>query len=154
METDIDSIIHKHLTNQREALIPILRDIQNEFGYISEESVRKLGLYLNLPSSKIYGVSTFYDEFLFEPKGKLHITVCRGTNCHLSSSLKLLEDIKNHLHIQPGEVSRDGMYSLSITTCMGACGIAPVISINGDYFEQMTTEAFKKLIETLRLRDL
>lgn len=154
METDIDSIIQKHLKNQRDALIPILQDIQLESGYISEEAVCKVGTYLNLPTAKIYGVASFYDELHFEVKGRLHVTVCRGTTCHLNSSAKLLEDIENHLRIKPGEISRDGMYSLSTTTCMGACGMSPVISVNGNYHEKMTIDTFKVLIETLRQQEL
>ena len=154
METDIDSIIQRHLKNQRDALIPILQEIQQEFGYISEESVRKIGIYLNLPSSKIYGVATFYDEFHFEPKGKFHVIVCRGTSCHLNTSARLLEEIQRYLNIHPGELSRDGMYSLTTTTCMGACGMAPVISINGIYYEQMTLETFKQLTSSLRQQEI
>ncbi|MHC1707721.1 MAG: NAD(P)H-dependent oxidoreductase subunit E [Bacteroidales bacterium] len=152
MEAEIESIIQKHLKNQRDILIPVLQDIQKEFGYISEEAVIKIGRYLNLPTSKIFGVATFYDEFHFQVKGRLHIIICRGTTCHLSTSLKLLEDVQNYLNIKPGEISRDGMYSLSTNTCMGACGLAPVISINGVYYEQMTIDTFKELLESLRQR--
>jgi NADH-quinone oxidoreductase subunit E len=154
METEVDSIIQKHLKNQRDALIPILQDIQNELGYISEESVYKIGRYLNLPTSKIFGVATFYDEFHFEPRSKIHIVVCRGTTCHLNNSFKLLENIQQYLSLHPGEISRDGIYSLSVTTCMGACGIAPVISINNEYYQQMSFESFKELLETISQREL
>lgn len=153
-QSDVDFIIQKHVKSQRESLIPILQDIQQQFGYISEESVRKIGSYLNLPTSKIFGVATFYDEFYFEARGKIHIVICRGTNCHLNHSSRLLEDIQNHLNILPGAISRDGMYSLSTTTCMGACGMAPVISINGQYYEKMTIDSLKELIETIRQREL
>lgn len=154
METEVDSIIQKHLKNQRDALIPILQDIQNELGYISEESVHKIGRYLNLPASKIFGVATFYDEFHFEPRGKVHVVLCRGTTCHINNSLKLLEEIQSHLSIHPGEISRDGMYSLSVATCMGACGMAPVVAINDEYYQQMSFESFKGLIEAISQREL
>ncbi|MCX6273508.1 MAG: NADH-quinone oxidoreductase subunit NuoE [Bacteroidetes bacterium] len=154
MDNEIDSIFQKHQRNQREALIPILQDIQEQYGYISEEAVQKVGLFLAIPTSKIYGVATFYDQFHFQPKGKFHITVCRGTTCHLEESDNLLEEVSKYLKISQSEVSRDGMFSLETTTCMGACGRAPVISVNGNYYEQMTIDTFKELIESFKQRAL
>ena len=110
----------------------------------------KIGRHLGLPASKIYGVATFYNQFRFQPLGKYHIQVCRGTACHVKGSLAVLEAIKLALNISPGETSKDGLFSLEVVACIGACGLAPVISINGEFHAAMTTDKARALIDSLR----
>ena len=109
-----------------------------------------IGEYLGLPTSKIYGVSTFYNQFRFEPLGKYHIQVCRGTACHVKGSVKVLETLQRELKIDAGRTTKDGEFSLEIVACMGACSLAPVISINGEFYAGVTPDKVKKILKSYR----
>ena len=146
----VDEILEKHKHAKRDALIPILQEVQDVEGYLSRESVIKISRWLGLPASKVYGVATFYNQFRFQPKGRYHIQVCRGTACHVKGSLSVLEALKLELNVQPGQTSRDGLFSLEVVACIGACGLAPVISINGEFYAGMTPDKARKLISTIR----
>jgi len=146
----VDEILEKHKHAKRDALIPILQEVQDVEGYLSRESVIKISKGLGLPASKVYGVATFYNQFRFQPKGRYHIQVCRGTACHVKGSLSVLEALKLELNVQPGQTSRDGLFSLEVVACIGACGLAPVISINGEFYAGMTPDKARKLISTIR----
>lgn len=134
MNTPIESIIEKHLNIQRDALLPLLQEIQDETGYLSEEAIIKVAESLHLPTSKVYGVATFYDLFRFEPRGKFHLQVCRGTACHVMGSATVLHEMEKQLKLKVGQTSRDGLFSLDIVRCMGACALGPVVSVNQEFF--------------------
>jgi NADH-quinone oxidoreductase subunit E len=146
----IDRIVAEHHGTGRDSLIPILQETQGEFGYLPREAVVLIGDRLGLPVSKIFGVATFYNQFRFEPVGKYHVQICRGTACHVKGSLKVLEKTKRELGIEPGKTSRDGLFSLEIVACMGACALAPVISINGEIHARVSTDDIVKLIQDCR----
>ena len=105
----IESLLQKFPNPGRESLIPILQEVQDEFGYLSEDAIKKIGTALDLPASKIYGLSTFYNQFRFTPRGKYHIQVCNGTCCHMEGAGRILNEITKMLSIQDGETSRDGI---------------------------------------------
>lgn len=149
MET-VREILKKYDDAKRDSLIPILQDIQDRLGYIPREAVRDIGKHLNLPASKIYGVATFYNQFRFEPLGKYHIQICRGTACHVKGSKKVLETLERELGIKTGRTTRDGLFSLEVVACLGACGLAPVITVNGKVYANMDSEKVKKLIKSLK----
>jgi len=149
MET-VREILKKYDDAKRDSLIPILQDIQDRLGYIPREAVRDIGKHLNLPASKIYGVATFYNQFRFEPLGKYHIQICRGTACHVKGSKKVLETLERELGIKTGKTTRDGLFSLEVVACLGACGLAPVITVNGEVYANMDSEKVKKLIKSLK----
>ncbi len=132
----------------RDKLIPVLQEIQDKFGYLSEESVNELSSRLNLPAGKIYGVATFYNQFRFSMPGKFHLRVCHGTGCHLEGAGILIREIEKILRISDGETTRDGIFSLEVLPCIGACGQAPVISVNEVYYSGVDK---KKLREILRI---
>ena len=134
-------------------LIPILQDIQAEEGYLSEEAVREVSSFLHLPASRIYGVATFYNQFRFTPMGKYHISVCRGTACHVLGSASVLEELEKKLKIKAGNTTRDGMFSLEVVACIGACGLAPVISINGEFYAKLDRSSIHKIIEDIIAKD-
>lgn len=134
----------------RDQLIPILQDVQEGDGYVSEQAVRAIGRHLNVSANKIYGVATFYNQFRFHPVGRYHIQVCRGTACHVLGSLSVLNALTQTLGIQPGQTTRDGMFSLEVVACIGACGLAPVISVNGEFHAAMTSEKVEKLVKEYR----
>ena len=154
MSQTIDEIIRKYLNTQRDSLIPILQEIQEELGYLSEEAIIKVGEYLKLPSSKIYSVATFYDQFRFEPKGKFNIRICRGTACHVDGSEAVLREVERQLKISAGQTTRDGMFSIEVVNCIGACGIAPVIAINGDFYNKITPANIREIIQSCKEKSI
>jgi NADH-quinone oxidoreductase subunit E len=149
----VQDILARHDGTGRDALIPILQEVQDACGYLSREAVAAIGRHLNLPASKIFGVATFYNQFRFKPLGKHHIQVCRGTACHVKGSAAVLDALIRELEIQPGQTTRDGVFSLEVVACIGACGLAPVISVNGEFHASLTPEKVTKIIETYRKAD-
>ncbi len=149
MTNTIDQILENTAT-ERDNLIPLLQEIQESNGFLSEEAITKVGRKLNLPTSKIYGVATFYNQFRFEPKGKYHIQICRGTACHVLGSATVLEELEKHLKIKAGETTKDKLFSIEIVACIGACGLAPVISINGEFHAKVTPDSIKEIINNYR----
>lgn len=147
---DINSILEHYPQAQRDALIPLLQEVQEQHGYISREAVVRIGQHLTLPASKIYGVATFYNQFRFQPQGKFHVQVCRGTACHVKGSLALLDAVKRELKIEPGQTSRDGLFSLEVVACIGACGLAPVICVNGEFHGSVTKQKVSKILDSYR----
>ena len=138
---------------KRDSLIPILQKAQEAHGYLSEEAIAEIGRHLKLPASKVYGVATFYNQFRFTPKGKYHIMLCRGTACHVKGSIKLLDAVTRTLKLQAGQTTRDGMFSLEVVACMGACGLAPAMSINGEMYAKVTPKKVGKIIEECRAKE-
>lgn len=147
MKQDFNAILQRHSNEKRDSLIPVLQEIQEEVGYLSEEAVVAVGSHLNLPTSKIFGVATFYNQFRFEPIGKYHIQVCRGTACHVLGSATVLDELQKQLKIQPNQTSKDGLFSLEVVACIGACGLAPVIAINGEFHAKVTPESITEILD-------
>jgi NADH-quinone oxidoreductase E subunit len=147
---DVDSVLKKHPRAGRDALIPILQEVQESQGYLSRESVTRISKHLNLPATKIYGVATFYNQFRFLPKGKYHIMVCRGTACHVKGSNRVLEMAQKVLKLKPGQTSRDRIFSLETVACMGACGLSPVMNLNGEFYAKVTPQKLVKIIQECR----
>ena len=145
-----NNILQKYREAGRDSLIPILQEIQDNEGWLSESSLTEVGKHLNLPVSKIYGVATFYNQFRFQPKGKNHIQICRGTACHVLGSTNVKTELEKLLKIKPDETGKDGLFSLEIVACIGACGLAPVISINGKFFAKVTIDSIKGIIESYK----
>ncbi len=147
---DIESILARYPDAGRDALIPLLQDVQEVHGYLSRESIQSVGRHLRLPTSKIYGVATFYNQFRFQPNGKYHVQVCRGTACHVKESAGILEALQQELQLAAGQTSRDGTFSLEVVACIGACGLAPVMSINGEFYAGLTPKKTRKIVEMYR----
>lgn len=148
--TSLKDILSRYPRARRDDLIPILQEVQEEVGFLSRDSVVVIGRYLKLPVSKIYGVATFYNQFRFQSQGRFNIQVCRGTACHVKGSLKVLEAVMRELEIKPGETTRDGLFSLEVVACIGACGLAPVISIDGEFHAGVTPEKVKVILDSYR----
>jgi len=146
----VQDVLNRYPNARRDQLIPILQDVQEGVGYISEKAIQTIGRHLKVSSNKIYGVATFYNQFRFHPIGRFHIMVCRGTACHVLGSLSVLNALTQSLGVQPGQTTRDGLFSLEVVACIGACGLAPVISINGEFHAGMSQEKVEKLIKELR----
>ena len=147
---DVDLVLKKHPRAGRDALIPILQEVQECQGYLSREAVTRISKHLNLPATKIYGVATFYNQFRFHPKGKYHFMVCRGTACHVKGSSRVLEMAQKILKLKPGQTSRDRLFSLETVACMGACGLSPVMNLNGEFYAKVTPQKLVKIIQECR----
>jgi NADH-quinone oxidoreductase subunit E len=151
MTTDhLEQIFSKYALNKRDGLIPILQDIQQEEGHLTEELLAEVGRFLNLPSNRIYGVATFYDQFRFHPLGKFHIRICRGAACHLFGTSTFQQEIEKQLKVKAGHASKDKRFSLEISNCMGACQSAPVICVNGAYHTNVSAERLTVILNSLK----
>ena len=120
----VDLILKEYKNACHDSLIPILQEIQEAEGFLSETAIVEVGNHLHLPTSKIYGVATFYNQFRFQPKGKYNIQVCR-----------------------------DNLFSIEVVACIGACGLAPVIAINGEFHAKVTVDSLKEIVESYRNRE-
>lgn len=141
--------IFEKYSKDRENLIPVLQAIQEKEGYLSEDSIVEVGKYLGLPASKVFGVATFYNQFRFQPKGKYHIQLCRGTACHVLGSATVLEELQKALKIKNNETTKDGKFSLEVVACIGACGLAPVVNINGEFYGKVTKDSLLNILKSL-----
>jgi NADH-quinone oxidoreductase subunit E len=150
MKTDIEPILKKFKGAGRDRLIPLLQEVQEHCGYLSKDAVVQIGKQLGLPASKVYGVATFYNQFRFEPIGKYHFMVCRGTACHVKGSAKALDMLTKALSIKPGQTTRDGLFSIEVVACMGACALSPAMSINGEVYPKVSPKKIMKLLEDCR----
>jgi NADH-quinone oxidoreductase subunit E len=147
---NLDSILQQHPHATRDSLIPLLQEVQERLGFLSHESLVRIGEHLKLPASKVYGVATFYNQFRFQPQGQFHVQVCRGTACHVKGSAAILTAVQRELKILPGQTSRDGLFSLEVVACIGACGLAPVISVNGEFHAGVSTRKVGQILESYR----
>jgi NADH:ubiquinone oxidoreductase subunit E len=150
MSGHVETILARHQGAGRDKLIPILQEVQEAEGYLSEQAIVAIGRHLRLPASKIYGVATFYNQFRFQPKGRFHVMICRGTACHVKGSAKVLDTLTRALRIEPGQTSRDGQFSLEVVACMGACALSPAIAINGEFFPKVSPTKIVALLEDCR----
>lgn len=148
----VNDILQGHPHAGRDSLIPILQEVQEHEGYLSKISVMEIGRHLDLPASKVYGVATFYNQFRFQPIGRFHILVCRGTACHVKGSANVLAAIERELEIKPGETTRDGVFSLEVVACIGACGLAPVISVDGEFHAHVEPKHLPGILRSYRDR--
>jgi NADH-quinone oxidoreductase subunit E len=136
--------------SDKEDLIPALQEIQKEFGYLSEENLILLSKHLNVPLAQISGVTTFYNWFKLKPIGKYHVSICRGTACHVNNSEQLLRFLEKKLRINAGELTDDKVFSLECVNCIGACAKAPAMMINDTVYGELTEKKIDKIIEDLK----
>ena len=138
-EAKLMEVIAKH-KESRGALIPVLHEAQEIYGYLPIEVQTMIAEGLNVPLSKVYGVVTFYAQFSLYPKGKYNIAVCLGTACYVKGSGDIIEKFKQRLGIEVGECTPDGKFSIEATRCIGACGLAPVLTVNEDVYGRLTVD--------------
>ncbi len=137
---------------RREALIPLLQEVQAREGWLSRPSLQAVAGHLGLSPAKVYGVATFYNQFRLTAPGRFHVAVCRGTACHVIGSATVLQALEAELGVAAGQTSRDGQFSLEVVACLGACSMAPVIAVNGEFHGRLTAKAIPKLVKSLRAR--
>lgn len=142
----IEKILSKY-EKDKSNLIQILNEVQDTYGYIPESVQLEISKYLGMEMAEIYGVITFYARFTLKPKGKYNIAVCLGTACFVKGSEKVLDRVKQKLGIDVGETTEDGNFSLEATRCIGACGLAPVFTVNDEVYGKATPELVDKIID-------
>jgi NADH-quinone oxidoreductase subunit E len=150
MANSLESILKNYKSGKREDLIPLLQEIQEDLGYLSEEAIVNVGRFLGLSTTKIYGLATFYDRFRFIPSGKIQIRICHGTSCFLNGSQAIINKIIEETGAMPGQTTRDGNFSYEIVSCMGGCNSGPVINVNGEFHTYVKAEQLPELIKKLK----
>lgn len=136
--------------DEKTPLMMILSDVQKEYGYIPLEVQEVVSERTGISVAEIYGVVTFYSFFSLQPKGKYVIGCCLGTACYVKGAQQIIDKFSELLKINPGETSEDGLFTLDALRCIGACGIAPAVSINGTVYPKMTVDAVPAVIEKYR----
>ena len=146
----IDEIIAKHGTDHG-AIIAILQDIQERYNYLPKEIFPYLADKMKFGEARIYGVATFYENFSLEPKGKYIIRCCDGTACHVRGSQPILDRLREELNLSETKHTTDDLlFTVETVSCLGACGLAPVITVNGKVYPAMTPDSASELLKELR----
>lgn len=146
----VDEIIASYEA-KKSNLIAILQKVQEEFRFLPLDIMTYIGTKIKgLSPATVYGVATFYSQFSLEPRGKYEIKVCDGTACHVRGSMPVLNSLLNRFKLSDGKyTTEDGLFSVETVSCLGACGLAPVVVINGKVYPQMTADAIKIVIDTI-----
>ena len=152
MNTQIEAVFASY-KGQRDELIPILQDVQEEFGYLSKEAMLEIARFASISEAQVYAVATFYAQFRFTPIGRNHIMVCRGTACHVRGAPRILEEIENQLGLAEGETSKDLEYTLETVACIGACGLSPCLTLNKQVEAKMTRKKVTKMLQKVSDKD-
>lgn len=141
----LQEVINEH-KGQEGALIPVLHEAQELFGYLPEKVQQMIADGLGHSLAEVYGVATFYSRFTLEPKGKYNIQICLGTACYVKGADKVLEKLESVLKIKAGETTPDGKFSIQDTRCVGACGLAPVMVINEEVYGKVTPDMVEGIL--------
>ena len=134
------------LKDEKGAVMPALQGAQEIYGYLPIEVQKEVARGLNVSLEEVYGVSTFYSQFSLTPKGKYNVSICLGTACYVKGADKVLDRLVAKLGIQPEECTPDGMFSLTACRCIGACGLAPVLTVNDDVYDRLVPEDVDKIL--------
>ena len=145
-------IISNHGVLTGDSLIPLLQEVQGELGHLSSHSMEEIAAAVQVPVSKVYGVATFYRQFRFASLGEHVIEICRGTACHVKQSAHLKEHLKRRLKLGADGNSKDGRFSMVTVACLGACSIAPVIRLDGEFFGHLTPEKIDRLLDRFEVK--
>jgi len=128
-------------------LIPLLQKSQEKYGYISEEAITYLSRFLKISENQIFGVTSFYSQFRFDPPGRNSIKVCLGTACHVRGGQILSEALQRELDVVPGQTTKDRKFNLERVACLGCCALAPVVQVNSDIHSRMTVIRLKTILD-------
>ena len=144
-EEKLLAVIEKH-AGQKGAMMPILQEAQEIYGYLPFEVQAKIADGMNVPLEKVYGVATFYAQFALSPKGEYAISVCLGTACYVKAAQEIFDELSAQLGIGADECTADGKFSLTACRCIGACGLAPVLTVNDDVYGKLLPEQVDAII--------
>ena len=152
IKKEVDEILNE-FTQDKDNLITILNEVQIKYGYIPKAAQIEIADYLNLALAEVYGVITFYSRFTLVPKGKYNVSICLGTACFVKGSREILERAKAKLGIEEGQTTKDGKFSLDTTRCVGACGLAPVFTINDEVYGKATVKKLDEVLDMYMAKD-
>ena len=138
--------VFSNFKGEKGELIPVLQAVQDEFGYLPNDTMAKIAKFTGASESNVFGVASFYAQFRLTPTGKNKINVCRGTACHVRGAPQILEEVERHLGIKEGDSTPDLEYSLETVACIGCCALAPVITINDEVFGKLSLKAVAKVL--------
>lgn len=144
----IEKLFNEYLP-VKDNLIQMLNEVQEHYGYVPMYVQKELSEFLSIPMAEIYGVVTFYSRFSLKPKGKYVISVCLGTACFVKGSQKIMDRLLDRLKIEPGETTEDGLFTIDQTRCVGACGLAPVFTVNGEVYGKATVKKLDEVLDEL-----
>lgn len=155
LETDIIEFIDECMENEHPEsyLIAVLHKIQGRYGYLSDDHMNQVAQRMQIPSSAISGVATFYHFFRLEPQGKYAVSVCLGTACFVKGADKVLDAFRTELGIEMGQTSEDRMFSLECSRCIGVCALAPVVTVNDKVYSRVTPNQVHELITKLKAEE-
>ncbi len=151
-DTTLQKILAKKEKNQAN-LIPILQEVQKEYGYLTKENMICISEHLEMSANEVYGVASFYQQFKFVKPGKHKIVVCLGTACFVKGGEILTETVRTKLNINPGEKTEDGLFSFEHVACLGCCALSPVVQIDGKIYAKMTPAKLIRLIENIKKKE-
>ena len=129
---------------EKDSLLEVLNSAQEVFGFLSRDLLIYISTHLNVPMSQVYGVATFYHLFTFDPQGEHNCIICKGTACHVKGADTIIDALSQEFEIEAGETTPDGLFSLTIARCLGSCGLAPVIVLDGQVYGKETADAVVK----------
>ena len=142
----VDAILER-FAGVKGALIPVLQEAQNAYGFLPKDIIGRIAEILKVPVSQVYGVVTFYAQFHLNPRGRNIIRVCQGTACHVRGAKNVLKALEDELHVTPGQTTADERFTLETVACLGACGLAPVMMVNDDTHGRLTPESVCKILD-------
>ncbi len=149
----VNAILEKHQNNPA-SLISVLQQIQDEYRYLPEEILAYVATVMGVSPAKVYGVATFYENFSLHPKGKYVIKVCDGTACHVRKSQTLIDTVRTQLNLKEGmDTTDDMLFTLEVVSCLGACGLAPVLLVNDKVYGKVTSEEMKRILNEYRRKE-
>ncbi len=145
IKQELSGILSRY-SGEKSELIPVLQEAQNRFGYLPGEVMLEISRFLKVPESVVFGVVTFYAQFKLTPGGKRNVRVCRGTACHVRGGARILREVEERLGIKQGETTDDMEYTLETVACIGACALAPTMTIDKETHGQMTTRKVAEVV--------
>jgi NADH-quinone oxidoreductase subunit E len=150
MSNDLLEHILVDRRSQPQQLVEALQDVQEAFGYISEDAMRAVSKELGVPVMEVYRAASFYKAFSLQPRGRHVLTVCMGTACHVRGATRMIDEVEGQLDLKPGETTPDGMFTLECVNCLGACALGPVVVLDGRYHGKMTPNKLRTLIQSVQ----
>jgi NADH-quinone oxidoreductase subunit E len=153
MDREIITRIVGRYEGDQGMLIPMMQDLQAEYGYLPADQLREIAKELKIPLTRVYGVAMFYSSFRLTPKGAHEVTLCMGTVCHLKGAPRISEAICEEYGIQPGGTTADRLFTLQAVNCVGACALAPVMIVDGKYYDGVTPESALEVLSGLSPED-
>jgi NADH-quinone oxidoreductase subunit E len=149
----VETLLAERGDRSRDQLIPLLQEIQSRDGFLSQAAMSRLAAALDTPVASVYGVATFYNQFRFAPLGEHVIELCRGTACHVKQSFALQQHLQRRLRLRPDGNSADRRFTVLYVACLGACSIAPVVKLDGEFYGHLTIEKLDSLLDSLDRTD-